>query len=79
MRYYLNTVKVSTTQEYLTSTKGYDTKDEAIIKYHEDMSAMMKNENTYFGQVIIWNSDGGLVLMETYGSLDDKPEEETTE
>lgn len=76
MRYYYDVVKVSTTSEYLTTTKAFDTKDKALATYHNDMSNIMKNENVYYAQAIVHDSDGGIEVFDVYGSLEQEETEE---
>ena len=78
-RYYYNLVKKSTSQEYLVATKGFDDKDKALAQYHDDMSKVMSNPNVFYALATVTNDEGGFLVVDVYGSLDDEPEPETTE
>ena len=76
MRYYLDFVKKSTSQEYLVPTRGYDTLDMALAKYHEEMKEAMSNENVFYAQAIVHDSEGGILVLDVYGSLEQLFDEE---
>ena len=78
-RYYFDFIKKSTSQEYLVTTRGYDDKDKALAKYHEEMKEAMSNENVYYAQAIVHDDEGGFLVVDVYGSLEQEEVEENVD
>lgn len=76
MKYYLVKLLTNTAGQDAPSVNVYDTRDKALVAYHQTLAAFHNAEDVLYAVVKIENEYGNTELMEI---VDHKPEPEPVE
>lgn len=72
-RFYVNSIEMTINGENRTQPSAFNTKDEALAKYHSVMSKDMSSESIV-GCIITVQDDNGLMIVNDKWGTMDRPE-----
>lgn len=73
MRYYTVKVQINDDNTEIRDMRGFDTYDEANVKFHDSLAKLINGPNVAEGMMMIVNSEGMYVKSESW-----KKEQENT-
>lgn len=64
--YYLTGIQHTTSGDTVIATAGYETKDDYLKKYHEEMSYAMNNSDFIGLTILVFDNAGSIVLSDNW-------------
>jgi len=69
MRYYFTAIEMTTNGENRTQPYAYNSKDEAMAKYHATMSKDISGDSIIGCICLVWDSNGNILVDDKWGTM----------